>query len=888
MSLDMPDAQPAPSGGGVVTFGQSSGPAPAQPPSAVAARFARKPAHDENINLDLDEAPTDGPALRRPAPERKAKRTKLAPTDKKKFGKKQKMLAGVLGLALVGGGGIYALQVMQGEQAKGEAVAALGKGAAKHLASDAPGHWDKAIAEANRMHKSDPKSFEALALLAEARYAAAMDNGTGAAAQIQAGAAAVTKMRQLRGQGARVSLAEGLHALAAMQLDDAIRHLTAGVTADKKNPSARLYLAWAYAAKHDHHNAIGSYDAALTIMPNRIAALYGKAVSLVAIGKHKEANESFLAAIKTYRELYKSDHIGSLLGIAQLASVENFGDREKRYLEILNREDIAEQDPRMVAKAWALAGDEARKAGRLGVASEAYATAQKLDINSMEAAVGQAAVDYVKGNTAEAAEKLNGILAMAPGHLDAALLYIEVAVAQEDSDRASDKLADLFELKPPIESKPTLSRMQLLKGRIMALDEANASDAESAYKQAIDLSPDGGVEASLELAELYNRLQRPEEAGAILAPLQARAKKDPALAVVLGVAYLGTGDPAQAIALFRLALSQHPADAEARFQLGRALANGDRADEAITELTRAYKDSEQREDIGLELAEIYGRLERFDEANELFEKILASESPSRNARAYAGHYFARRGDIEKANGIGEGLLADNEKDPAGLYLTGEGLFQADKWEDARDLFLEASKIEALPQYLEALGRSYKALQDYTKGVRAYERAIKLDPKYIKPRLGLADIHFARKEFSTVLKDLQPALEIDPRIVQIHYQIGRSHLEMRDIDAALAALQKAIEADANHGLSHMAIGLAHNAKGDAKSAVGAFARATRTTGNNEAEWLPEAYRLLGYAIRESGGDKSAQRDAWENYIDRVEIEDDQSKEVKKLLIPLQRR
>jgi hypothetical protein len=74
--------------------------------------------------------------------------------------------------------------------------------------------------------------------------------------------------------------------------------------------------------------------------------------------------------------------------------------------------------------------------------------------------------------------------------------------------------------------------------------------------------------------------------------------------VILGVAYLSAKDPNQAISVFLLALKQQPGDAEARSPPGRALALAAWEDEYIPELEREYKDSEQREDIGLELAEI--------------------------------------------------------------------------------------------------------------------------------------------------------------------------------------------------------------------------------------------------------------------------------------------
>jgi len=883
MGLDLPESQPVAQSSDVVTFGTPSG--KAAPPKRT--RLAQKmEANDDS--LDLDDAPLEGPAVKnRPTTadleESRSSAHVAAGKSRAKGkarGKREMIAAAALGAVVLGAGAFFGLQYMQDKNEKGEAIGQQGDGAQKLLISEDPGHWMLAIDAAMQMQTSDPNNIEAAAIVAEGHYASALDNGAGALEHQKQGATAILAMRKLKGTSAHVALAEGLHAIFTLQFETAIKQLQTAVTQNKKNPNAPLYLGWAYASMRDYGKAVEAFDASLAIAPKRISPLYGKASAQLAAGKKKEASETFLQISSI-----KKDHFGAQLGIARLATIENLGGRESRYLEILGRADIETQDPRTVSEAFSLAGDEARRAARLAVASERYTNALKRDPNNLEAIVGQASVSALKNNTDDAQEKLERVLALAPSHIQASMLLIEVSMSQGNGDKAANLLASLIGREPKIEDKKTLAKMELLKGRLLSSDESATAETEAAYRKAIDLSGDADVAASLELAAFLAKLDRAEEGIAVLAPLQEKAKDDATLAVSLGVAYLAGKDTETAIKFFRDALRQRPTDAEARFQLGRALASDGKTDEAIQELDKAYNNSENREDIGLELAEIYRRLGRNEEAIALFSKVLANAKPSRNARAKAGEYFARMHEYDKAAAIGEALLKENPEDPAGLYLTGEKLFQDGEFSQALKRFESATKADPLPQYFDALGRANENLKSFTKGMRAYEQSIAADPDYLEPRLGLASIRMARREFALALKVLEDALVVDPKNAATHFAMGNCHLELRDNAAAIDAFKQAVALQPDDGLGYLGLGKAYDASSRQKEAAVAYAKATTLAGETDAPWLAEAYRLQGYAIRESGGSERGTYEAWTNYIDRVKIESDQSKEVDKLLIPM---
>ena len=130
--------------------------------------------------------------------------------------------------------------------------------------------------------------------------------------------------------------------------------------------------------------------------------------------------------------------------------------------------------------------------------------------------------------------------------------------------------------------------------------------------------------------------------------------------------------------------------------------------------------------------------------------------------------------------------------------------------------------------------------------------------------------------------------LDESISEAMYGTGKDQLEARKFKEAITVLKKAVENNPKDGRAFLAMGQAHSALGDLNSAKDAFEKAINAAGDADEEWVAEAYRLLGYAIRETNGSRTAQRTAWENYLDRLEGDTDASREVRKLLIPLRDR
>ena len=384
----------------------------------------------------------------------------------------------------------------------------------------------------------------------------------------------------------------------------------------------------AYAAAHNHAKAEPAFERVLKITPNRISALYGVAQSQLEMGKYPEAKASFLKAIHESREKYKQDHVGATLGLHQLSEVDRFGEREARYLAILERSDLDKIDPRIVSRTWALAGQEALAAGRLDEAQQRFGKSLELNPANLNAFVGEAKTGLKRGNAELAKERLSRVLGLDSSHLDATLTLAEVEIADSAPGKAIQLAESILAREPKVESREILTQTYLTLGRAQEMTPDQQSAAENSYKKSQEYAADGFIAPTVSLAGLYIKQGRQPEAIKVLEPLQQQAENDTATAVTLGIALLEGGDLERAEKNLRKALEQSPGDVEATFQLGRVLFKAERQEEGIAAFNSAYNSNETREDIGLELAAAYEKMKRVQEAREMYGRLIQAEKPS--------------------------------------------------------------------------------------------------------------------------------------------------------------------------------------------------------------------------------------------------------------------
>ncbi len=812
-------------------------------------------------------------------------------------------LFAALGLAVLGGGGVYGYTRYAAAQERKEQIAD-GVGAARRaLLANEPGHWQRAIAAAKRVLALDESNSEAIGIGAEANFAAAIDDGTNAIARVRTGKQLLQKAAAEAITTAPIARARALSALTSGNAEQSLTQLKAlmpdAATADA---SLRLYAAWAEAARGDAAAAIAAYDLALAAPnPYEISATYGRAQARFVQGDLAGARADFAAVL----ELDKT-HLGAQVGLAAALPSAQAQQREGDLMAILQRKDLTDGDPRVLARAWRLAGDEARRGARLEVAGERYRKGLEVRADDIELLMGMAQLELANGRAATARETIDKVLGIAAEDPAAMLVAAEVDLAQNQLDAAGKRLQDVRNRKP---THPLLqARLAQLSARLLEITEDYAG-AMKLYREAIekageaDLSPTMAAVALL--TKLADRADGEDAAGAaahrteieaLLEPLTKRAVEDSSVAVTLGAAYLGAGNAIKAEEWLARAAAQRPDDADAKLQLAKARGKLGKVQEAIALLTKAFAASPERADIGAELARTMETAGRGKEAAALYDKLLTAPNAPVSLRSHAGRFFARNGEIARAAAQGEAILAAvPDGDAAGYYLRGLGLLADKKLDDARRDLQRAANLDHDPEYLDALGKVTEQLwrtsgdsRFVEEALRAYTQSSELSPTASSLH-GVGRLRLERREAPKALTALLQANQLDGADGDILYLIGVAYQELHEYKAAVAWLERSLQVKPRPEAEYR-LGLAQLELEQGTRAAAALTRATsgalavEKKGAEKVAWLTEALYLLGRVEHDRRNEAAARR-AWETYLERSPTNLPQVDEVKRLLLGL---
>jgi tetratricopeptide (TPR) repeat protein len=301
-------------------------------------------------------------------------------------------------------------------------------------------------------------------------------------------------------------------------------------------------------------------------------------------------------------------------------------------------------------------GDQDSVAEPLGTVAVALAHAQKL----------------LATDPALAAEQATEILKSVPGQPVAQLL---LGVARR---RGGDLPASLAVLEALARAQPgwfpAHYELGLTQGAARRGDEAVAS-----LRRALELKPDLG-DAWRELADHLNALGDPEGADAAYAQHLKFASRDPRL-LEAGAA-LVENRIAQAEALLRAQLKQHPTDVAAIRMLAEVAARLGRFGDSEMLLARCLELAPSFTAARHNYATILNRQGKAGPALAEIERVLAQEPNNPNYRNLLAAILGRIGEYDRAIRTYEGVLAQYPKQSSAWMSYGHALKSAGRQADS--------------------------------------------------------------------------------------------------------------------------------------------------------------------------------------------------------------
>jgi arylsulfatase A-like enzyme/Flp pilus assembly protein TadD len=135
-----------------------------------------------------------------------------------------------------------------------------------------------------------------------------------------------------------------------------------------------------------------------------------------------------------------------------------------------------------------------------------------------------------------------------------------------------------------------------------------------------------------------------------------------------------------------------------------------------------------------------------------------------------------------------------------------------------------------PELWNYLGVAYMNKQDRDQALKAYERALSLDPKYaiVLANLGTVHVSLAAKNrdknsLRMAMDYFKRAIDSDPRYPSAYNGLGAAYRMAGDLDAAIFCWAKAVELEPYHRFALYNLGIAYLDKGDKVKALATLTR-----------------------------------------------------------------
>jgi tetratricopeptide (TPR) repeat protein len=377
-------------------------------------------------------------------------------------------------------------------------------------------------------------------------------------------------------------------------------------------------------------------------------------------------------------------------------------------------------------------------------------------------------------------------------------------------------------------------------------------EAEAAYRETIADGKDDptAVEGYIALAGVLSQNGQLDAANETLNEAQKKLPASPALYKALGRVAMTQGRYTDGHEAFDRALELDPEDVEAKFLLGTALVR-------------------QRE---------------FDKALEIYDAVAKVDRDFPGLALERGILYQESGRAEEALREYEGALAKAPNDPDLMLKVGCGKAEAGNGVEGEKMIrkvLEQRQNSAETHY--CMGRALMAKHDINDAIKAFERAVQIDPnranywlylgwasndagvapkasnalkKALELDQGLADAYWQRgvlrwhqTRAKDAVADLEKALALRPSRIEAHADLAMAYYDLGREDRALAEWQKAISANPNEAEWRFHYGKLLNLRLENAAAAEQLKKAIELASTQEGTfgWLNEAHRLAAMSL-----------------------------------------
>ncbi len=274
----------------------------------------------------------------------------------------------------------------------------------------------------------------------------------------------------------------------------------------------------------------------------------------------------------------------------------------------------------------------------------------------------------------------------------------------------------------------------------------------------------------------------------------------------LGNALANRGKIDEAMAHYRKAMEICPDFADSHNNLGFALAGRGQIDEAMAHYRTALElrpdYAEAHNDFGVALA---GRGQT-DEAMAHYRTALELKPGYAEAHNNLGVALAGRGQTDEAMVHYRTALELNPEFAEACNNLGDALAKCGRVDEAITQYEKVLKIK--PDYAMAhnnLGNALVGRGQIDEAITEYRKALEIDPDSFEAHADLGNALVSRGQIDEAIAEYRKALEIRPQVADLHYNLGIALAGCGRFDEAIAEYEKALEIKPGHTNSRLRSG-----------------------------------------------------------------------------------
>jgi len=425
-----------------------------------------------------------------------------------------------------------------------------------------------------------------------------------------------------------------------------------------------------------------------------------------ALGYTYEQQKQYKQAIESYRRAIEldRDNLHAIRGLAENLMNDGQTDAALEQYKV-----IADANPED-AQTYLHMAEIYRKSGKFDLALENLKKAEGMVQDSIEVPYNEAAVYQAQGRFDEAAQTLQDLL------------------------KKTEKPDNSYSQGERNNRAVFLERL----GTVYR-DQGKYPEAVETFRKMTSLGDDSAVRGYQQIIDTYREAKQWNQATLAAKEAVQKLPNDRGLQMVYAAQLADTGQPDKALAEVRGLLKGKPDDRDVYItlaQMNTRLKRWDDAQHALDKAEELSSKPDDKEYVYFLRGSSLERQKKYEQAEEMFRKVLASDPQNAMTLNYLGYMLADRGvKLEEALGLIRKAIELEPSNGAYMDSLGWAYFRLGKYDQAEEELIKASqRIGTDPTVHDHLGDVYQKTGRLKLAVAHWERAVTEWNKTVGPEV----------------------------------------------------------------------------------------------------------------------------------------------------------